>query len=86
MDAMNDIVKELRASINLDAVHGDMQERIVCANQMERAAAEIERLRRRLHDYETRCDPPSELRDLVALRENNVALQAEIERLREDVR
>ena len=49
---MSDIVKELRASVNLDAVHGDPQERMVCANQMARAADEIERLRARVAELE----------------------------------
>ena len=49
---MSDLVKELRASVNLDAVHGDPQERMVCANQMARAAIEIERLRERVAELE----------------------------------
>ena len=43
---MSDLVKRLRASIAMDAVHGDEMERGVCVRQMREAADEIERLTR----------------------------------------
>ena len=41
---MSDIKHRLRASVRMDAVHGDTHERSVCARQMVEAANEIERL------------------------------------------
>lgn len=66
---MSDLVKELRASVALDAVHGDPQERMVCANQMARAADEIERL----------CADNNELRSLFELQQTRMASAESLE-------
>lgn len=42
---MTDIVKRLRASIQVGAYHGSPYERGICGRQMTEAADEIERLR-----------------------------------------
>ena len=47
---MSDIQHRLRASVRMDAVHGDTHERSVCARQMVEAANEIERLRNDARD------------------------------------
>ena len=75
---MSDIAKELRASVSLDAVHGDLQERMVCASQMSRAATEIERLQT------TNDLLATGLRGVVGLQEQVKTLQERLDRV-EDV-
>jgi regulator of replication initiation timing len=47
--------------------------------------AEVERLRKRLHDVETICDPAGDQQTIANLREDNGALIAEVARLRAKV-
>jgi hypothetical protein len=45
---MSDIARRLRASVNMDAVHGERFERETCNKQMGEAATKIENLERAL--------------------------------------
>lgn len=49
---MSDLVKQLRASVGIDAINGDSFERGVCGKQMYQAADLIEQLQQRVGELE----------------------------------
>lgn len=72
---MNPIEKRLRASIGIDAIHGNSFEQSVCGSQMQEAANEIDGLRKKIE----RLKAENEL-----LKESNRTYRKECEELRQE--